>query len=158
VVAAREATDVATQAPKMADTLARCLSQASTFLAPGSVESADTVLRQLARWLIEHTDVRTVTDIARGRIEEFNYWLVAPPGKRGDGLTVNTQRQRLRMLRTFFERIIEWDWPDAPARTPIIGRDIPPRPEPLPKFLDDRDAARLMAAARTATLGPLHAA
>jgi site-specific recombinase XerD len=54
------------------------------------------------------------------------------------------------MLRMFFERIIEWDWVDAPARNPIIGRDIPPRPEPLPKFLDDRDAAKLMAAARSA--------
>jgi site-specific recombinase XerD len=149
---------IATQAPKMADTLARYLSQASTFLAPRSVESADTVLRQLAQWLIEHTDVRTVADIARGHIEDFKLWLVARPGKRGDGLMANTQRQRLRMLRMFFERIIEWDWPDAPARNPIIGRDIPPRPEPLPKFLDDRDAARLMAAARTATLGPQHAA
>jgi hypothetical protein len=35
-------------------------------------------------------------------------------------------------------------------RNPIIGGDIPPRPEPLPKFLDDRDAAKLMAAARAA--------
>src|SRR5512145_2371651 len=33
---------------------------------------------------------------------------------------------------------------------PVIGRDLPPRPEPLPKFLDDRDAAKLMAAARAA--------
>ena len=77
-------------------------------------------------------------------------WLAAQPGMRGDGLSANTQRQRLRMLRVFFERIIEWDWTDAPSRNPIIGRDIPPRPEPLPKFLDDRDAARLMAAARAA--------
>ena len=61
----------------------------------------------------------------------------------------NTQRQRLRMIRVFFERLIEWDWPDAPRRNPILHGDIPPRPEPLPKFLDDRDAARLMAAART---------
>ena len=51
----------------------------------------------------------------------------------------------------FFERIIEWDWPDAPIRNPIIDGDIPPRPEPLPKFLDDRDAAKVMAAARAAS-------
>ena len=56
-------------------------------------------------------------------------------------LSKNTQRQRLRMIRIFFERLIEWDWPDAPARNPILHGDIPPRPEPLPKFLDDRDAA-----------------
>jgi integrase len=54
------------------------------------------------------------------------------------------------MLRMFFERIIEWDWPDAPPRNPIITGDIPPSPEPLPRSLDDRDAAKLMAAARAA--------
>ena len=35
----------------------------------------------------------------------------------------------------------------------MIAGDIPKKPEPLPKFLDDRDAARLMAAARAST-GP----
>jgi site-specific recombinase XerD len=147
---ASEWAEIAAQAPKMADTLGRYLSQASTFLAPRSVESADTVLRQFARWLLEHTDVHAVADIGRDHIEDFKLSLIARPGMRGDGLTANTQRQRLRMLRIFFERIIDWDWSDAPARNPIIGRDIPPRPEPLPKFLDDRDAARLMAAARAA--------
>jgi site-specific recombinase XerD len=141
---------IAGRAPKMADTLGRYLTQAATFLAPNSVEVADRTLRQLAAWLLEHTEVRTVADVRRNHIEEFKLWLAAQPGMRGDGLAQNTQRQRLRMLRVFFERIIEWDWPDAPTRNPIIGRDIPPRPEPLPKFLDDRDAARLMAAARSA--------
>src|SRR5215472_11215476 len=45
-------------------------------------------------------------------------------------------------------RIIEWDWPEAPPRNPVIAGDIPKKPEPLPKCLDDRDAAKLMAAAR----------
>src|SRR5262249_5318273 len=31
-------------------------------------------------------------------------------------------------------RIIEWDWPDAPPRNPVIAGDIPEKPEPLPKF------------------------
>ena len=57
----------------------------------------------------------------------------------------------MRTVRAFFERIIEWDWPDAPARNPVIAGDIPKKPEPLPKFLDDRDAAKLMAAARAST-------
>ena len=51
----------------------------------------------------------------------------------------NTQRHRLRMIRIFFERIIEWDWPDAPGRNPIFHGDIPPRTDPLPKFFDDQD-------------------
>ena len=43
------------------------------------------------------------------------------------------------------------DWPDAPPRNPVIAWDIPKKPEPLPKFLDDRDAAKLMAAARASS-------
>jgi site-specific recombinase XerD len=143
----------AAQAPQLADTMARYLTQAGTFLAPASVDSASIGMRQLCRWLLAHTDIRTVASINRNAIEDYKVWLadqIAPGGRR---LSANTQRQRLRMLRVFFERIIEWEWTDAPPRNPIIGRDIPPRPEPLPKFLDDRDAAKLMAAA-TASSDP----
>ena len=66
---------------------------------------------------------------------------VAQPGMRGEGLTANTQRQRLRMLRVFFERIIEWDWPDAQPATRSSAATSHCFLEPLPKFLDDRDAA-----------------
>jgi integrase len=64
---------------------------------------------------------------------------------------METHRQRMRTVRQFFERIIEWDWPDAPPRNPVIAGDIPKKPEPLPKFPGDRDAAKLMAAARAST-------
>jgi integrase len=148
--AANEWAAIAARAPQLADTVTRYLSQAATFLAPNSVDVADLVLRNLACWLLDHSDVRAVAAIGRSHIEDFKVWLTQQPGMRGDGLSQSTQRQRLRMLRVFFERIIEWDWADAPPRNPIIGRDIPPRPDPLPKFLDDRDAARLMAATRAA--------
>ncbi len=149
--AAGEWAQIAARAPRMADTLGRYLTQVGTVLAPNSVLAADLALRQFARWLLEHTDVQAVADIGRGHVEDYKVWLAAQPGIHGDGLSATTQRQRLHMLRMFFERVIEWDWADAPARNPIIGRDIPPRREALPRFLDDRDAARLMAAARAAT-------
>ena len=50
----------------MADTLGRYLSQATTFLAPRSIDVADTLLRQFAFWLLEHTDVRTIAVVGRG--------------------------------------------------------------------------------------------
>jgi site-specific recombinase XerD len=138
---------VAARAPQMANTMARYLTQVGTFLAPRSVDVADQALRQLSRFLLAHEpDVVSVAAIRRDHIEDFKVWLADQPGLNGR-LAANTQRQRLRMLRMFFERIIEWDWSDAPTRNPIIGGDIPPRPEPLPKFLDDRDAARLMSTA-----------
>jgi integrase len=109
-------------------------------------------LRQLARFLITDSSTPTIGGITRNDIEAFKLWLAAQPGTHpGTTLSFNTQRQRLGMLRVFFERIIEWDWDDAPRRNPVIGRDLPPRPEPLPKFLDDRDAAKLMTAARASS-------
>jgi site-specific recombinase XerD len=142
-----EWTVIAAHAPQMADTISRYLAQTGTFLAPASIDAASLSLRQFSRWLIADTDIRTVAGIDRNTIEDYKLWLANQLVPGGRLVSANTQRQRLRMLRMFFERIIEWDWSDAPTRNPIIGRDIPPRPEPLPKFLDDRDAAKLMAAA-----------
>jgi site-specific recombinase XerD len=148
VPGAAEWATIAARAPQMANTMARYLTQVATFLAPRSVDVADNALRQLARYLLAHEpDVVTMAAVRRHHIEDFKVWLADQPGVKGPRLSANTQRQRLRMLRMFFERIVEWDWSDAPTRNPIIGGDIPPRPEPLPRFLDDRDAARLMSAA-----------
>ncbi len=150
-VSHREWAELSAQAPQLAATMRRYLLQLTTFLAPGSVDAADMTLRQLAGWLTEHTTITVVADISRAHVEDYKVWLSARPGAKTPTLSKNTQRQRLRMIRIFLERLIEWDWPDAPRRNPILHGDIPPRPEPLPKFLDDRDAARLMAAARAAT-------
>ena len=139
------------RAPGVARTMGRYLDQVATFLAPTSVDAADNALRQFALWLLAHTDARVVADVSRTHVEDYKVWLAAQPGnKPGSRLSANTHRQRLRTLRAFFERVIEWDWPDTPARNPVIGGDLPPRPEPLPKFLDDRHAAKIMAAARAA--------
>src|SRR5262250_2972643 len=101
-----------------------------------------------ARWMITEAGLAAVGDVRRDDIEDYKVWLAAQPRAGGRTITRETHRQRMRTVRQFFERIIEWDWPDAPPRNPVIAGDIPKKPEPLPKFLDDRDAARLMAAAR----------
>ena len=144
----REWPELSVRAPQLAATMRRYLLQLSTFLAPRSVDAADQTLRQFARWLTTHTDVTVVADISRSHIEDYKVWLAAQPGLKGPTLAKNTQRQRLRMIRIFLERLIEWDWPDAHQRNPILHGDIPPRPEPLPKFLTDHEAATFMAAAR----------
>jgi len=128
--------------PQLAATMGRYLTQLGTVLAPRSVEAADNTLRQFARWLIAETDVTVMASITRSHIEDYKVWLAS------QSLAKNTQRQRLRMIRIFFERLIEWDWDDAPRRNPIFHGDIPPRTDPLPKFLNDQDAAKLMKAAR----------
>jgi site-specific recombinase XerD len=137
------------RAPQLVATMRRYMRQLTTFLAPRSVEVADTTLRQLARWLTTETEVTVVNEVTRGHVEDFKVWLAAQPGQKGQLLAKNTQRHRLRMIRIFLERLIEWDWPDAPGRNPILHGDIPPRSEPIPKFLTDQQAAAFMAAART---------
>jgi site-specific recombinase XerD len=147
---AAEWAQIAPAAPQLAATMRRYLSQLGTFLAPASVAAADSVLRQFTCWLLAATSVQAVAGVSRDDIEDFKVWLAARPGRGGGRLSASTCRQRLQTLRMFFERIIEWDWPDAPGRNPVTGGDIPPRPGPLPKFPGDRDAATLMAAARAA--------
>jgi site-specific recombinase XerD len=143
--------EIAAAAPQVAAVMRRYLRQLGTFLAPRSVDAAENALRQLARWMITDADLVTVGAIRRDDIEDYKVWLAGRPRPGGRTITRETHRQRMRTVRQFFERIIEWDWPDAPARNPVIAGDIPKKPEPLPKFLDDRDAAKLMAAARAST-------
>jgi len=151
--AAAQWAQIAAAAPQVAATIQRYLQRLAVFLAPASVDAADNALRQLARWMITEAGLAAVGDLGRDDIEDYKVWLAAQPRAGGRAITAETHRQRMRTVRQFFERIIEWDWPDAPARNPVIAWDIPKKPEPLPKFPGDRDAARLMAAAQAST-GP----
>ena len=144
----REWAQMSGVAPQLVATMRRYLVQLTTFLAPRSVEVADQTLRQFTRWVTTATDIAVVADIERRHVEDYKVWLAAQPGQKGQLLAKNTQRHRLRTIRIFLERLIEWDWPDAPGRNPILHGDIPPRTEPIPKFLTDQQAAAFMAAAR----------
>jgi integrase/recombinase XerD len=114
-------------------------------LSRGSVDAADQCLRIFCAFLTEqHPQVTCFAQITRPQVEGFKLWLVSRPGsKTGSHVTANTVHQRLGMLRTFLERIMEWDWPDAPGRQPITI-DLPLVDRPLPKFLDDAQAAALL--------------
>ena len=150
-IAAAEWTQIEAAAPLVAALARRYLRQLGTFLAPLSVDAAENALRQFARWLITDAGLDSIGAVRRDHIEDYKVWLAAKPRAGGATITAETHRQRMRTVRQFFERIIEWDWPGAPARNPVIAWDIPKKPEPLPKFLDDRDAARLMTAARASS-------
>ena len=134
--------------PQIVSTTQRYLQRLAAFQAPTSVDVAENALRIFAGWMI-CAGLDSVAAVRRDEIEDFKVWLAHKPHPRGGTISPETHRQRLRMVRSFFERIIEWDWPDAPARNPVINGDIPKKPDPLPKFLDDRDAAKFMTAARS---------
>ena len=121
-IAAAQWAQIAAAAPQVAATVQRYLQRLGVFLAPASVDAADNALRQLARWMITVAGLAAVGDIGRDDIEDYKVWLAAQPRAGGRTITAETHRQRMRTVRQFFERIIEWDWPDAPVTRPPARR------------------------------------
>lgn len=138
---------IGAQAPVMAATMARYLDQLSVSARPGTVAAYELALRFFAGHLISiDPGCVTVAGIGRHHIEAHKQWIAARPGRTKATWSPTTIRMRLGLLRSFFERIIEWGYDDAPTRVPIYEGDLPKLDEALPKFLDDPTAAKFMAA------------
>jgi integrase len=139
-----------TAAPQLVATMRRYLAQLRVSLRASSVDQIDTTLRLLAGYLTQsHPGVTAVSDVRRAQIEGFKIFLRARPGRRDrPALTNTTVAMRVGHLRGFFDRIIEWDYPDVPARPPVFAGDIPIKDRALPRFLDDAASAKLLVAAR----------
>lgn len=142
---------VLAHAPRFAVTAWRYLDQLAVSMRPATVDAADNTLRCFAGFLVaEHPDLVGFVDVKRVHVEGFKLFFVAHVTAAGRPPARNTIRQRFGLLRSFFDRIIEWDWDDAPLRIPIFTVDVPVADDPLPRFLDDVQAARLAAAAAVA--------
>ena len=135
------------RAPQLASTMTAYLAQIAVSSRPGTVSGADLALRVFAEHVTEtDPDCLCVADVSRRHIESFKLALAARPGKDPDkGASGATIRNKLGTLRIFFERIIEWDYQDAPRRVPIFSGDFPRADEPLPRFLDDPTYSKFMA-------------
>lgn len=143
--------ELAARAPHLVATMRRYLTQVAISMRPGSVALIDTTLRHLAVYLIDHhPNISSVAEISRTHIEGFKTFLTSRVGYRSKpGPAKTTIGMRLGHLRSFFDRIIEWDYSDAPTRNPVFAGDMPIRDRPLPRFLCDADASALLRAART---------
>ena len=142
---------VVAHAPTFAATAWRYLDQLAVSMRPATVDVADNTLRCFAGFIVDqHPDLVGFVDVRRVHVEGFKLFFVAHITAAGRPPARNTIRQRFGMLRSFFDRIIEWDWDDAPQRIPIFSVDVPVADDPLPRFLDDVRAARLAAAAAVA--------
>lgn len=135
------------RAPVMVATMTRFLDQLAVSARPTTVAAYSSALRFFAgRVTANDEDCASVALVERRHVEDYKIWLAARPGKRTPTLSNTTIRHSLGLLRTFFERIIDWDYDDAPRKVPIFPGDFPQADEPLPKFLDDPTAAKFMAA------------
>ena len=133
----------------LAQTLTGYLDQLRVTRRPGTVANEDEALREFACFLArQHPDVRSAAQVTRAHVEAYKHWLAERPARHGGRLHRHTIRRRLNSVQLCFQRLIEWTVPDAPARAPIFPADLPIKDEPLPRFLDDTAAAKLLVAAR----------
>jgi integrase len=139
-------TEIELRAPLMVTTISRYLDQLAISSRPTTVAATSDALRFFAGQATrDDPDLVSVAGLERRHIEAHKSWLAARPGKKDQRLSPVTICHRLGFLRTFFERIIEWGYDDAPDRQLVFAGDFPERDEPLPKFLDDPTAAKFMA-------------
>ena len=135
---------------RFAETAQRYLEQVALSLRPNTVRHIDLDLRRFGTWLADtHPGVTGCTDLRREHIEAFKAWLSTHPTPRsGKPLNRVSIKDALINLHCFFTRIAEWGYPDAPTTTLMFPGDLPIVDKPLPRFLDDAAAAKLLRAAR----------
>jgi integrase len=144
--------EIFARAPRLASTMVRYLDQLRVSARPSTLDAYDDALRMFAGHItLADPACTSVGAIDHRHIEAHKTWMASRPGRSGGPMSPTTINNRLGLLRTFFERIIDWDYDDAPRRCPIYKGDFPERDEPLPKFLDDPTAARFMAVLATET-------
>jgi integrase/recombinase XerD len=128
----------------------RYVEQVTLSLRPATVRHIEHDLRQFGTWLAAtYPGVATCADLQRQHIEAFKTWLSAhPTPATGKPLNRVSVKNALINLHCFFDRITEWGYPDAPVRPLVFTGDLPIIDKPLPRFLDDAAAARLLRTAR----------
>ncbi|WP_366927637.1 tyrosine-type recombinase/integrase [Aeromicrobium sp.] len=88
---------------------------------------------------------RAATSAHRG----LKAWVGAKHGRyTGKPLNRISIKNRLINLHCFFDRITEWGYPNPPQRPLIFAGDLPIVDKPLPRFLDDAAATKLMRTSR----------
>ena len=134
---------------RLAETLQGYVEQMRVTLRPSSVPHVEGTLREFALWLRDRApDVQAVRDLRRSHIERYKRHLVERPNRRGQRCSKRTIAGALGTLRICLERLGEWGGEDAPVRTLMFPGDVPKLDDPLPRFIDDGAAKKLIEAAR----------
>ena len=134
---------------RLAETLQGYVEQMRVTLRPGSMPHIERTLREFALWLRDQApEVTAVRDLRRAHIERYKRHVAQKPNLRGGRLSKRTIAGELSTLRICLERLAEWDGDDAPVRTLMFPGDVPKLDDPLPRFIDDGAAKKLIGAAR----------
>jgi len=141
--------------PGIAAPVRRYLQQMGLSLRPESAYQEKTRLFRFFSWLAEnYPEIIKIDQIRRCHIEAFKEYVrwVPPQHKSnrlpGDVLCSSSRYHLIAALYYFFNRIAEWQWPEAPKHVLVFTGDFPILDKPSPKFLDEISAARFLEAAR----------
>ncbi len=139
--------------PLMASTMRGYIEQLALTQRPATTTRNEAGLRELAAFLLDTApDVVCVADIRRHHIEAYKTWLATRPLHHRAGTMHRASiTNRLTAIRLFFTRLLEWGANDAPIGPLLFAGDMPIPERPLPRFLDDAAAAKLLQAARADT-------
>jgi len=139
--------------PRLAGTLLGYLDQVGVSLRPSTVIGAEAVLREFVCFLGRQApEVGCVADIRRAHIEAYKSYLSnrmsVGSSRHGGKLSKVSIAGHVSVLRTCFGRLSEWGGDDVPVGVLVFSGDSPILDQPLPRFLDDAAAAKLLVAAR----------
>jgi integrase/recombinase XerD len=137
-------------APLFAEAARRYIDQVNLSLRPATVKHIEHDLREFGTWLAgAHPGISSCAELERDHIEAYKSWVAIKHGRyTGKPLNRISIKNRLINLHCFFDRITEWDYPNPPRRPLIFAGDLPIVDKPLPRFLDDAAATKLMRASR----------
>src|SRR5271169_4020614 len=140
----------ATVTTGFAATARRYVEQVTVSLRPNTVKHIEHDLRQFGTWLAHtYPDVASCADLERSHIEAFKRWLSThPTPSTGKPLNRVSIKNALINLHCFLTRITEWGYPNPPTRPLMFPGDLPIIDKPLPRFLDDAAATKLLRSAR----------
>ena len=135
--------------PQIAGAARRYVEQIALSLRPATVHHIEHDLREFGTWVThQHPEVTAPAELERHHIEAYKGWLAQRGTRDGQPLSRTTIKNKLINLHCFFGRINEWGYPEAPRRPLLFAGDLPIVDRPLPRFLDDGAAAKLLRAAR----------
>jgi len=111
---------------------------------PATVDKLRNSGKHLADWLaVHHPELESFAELTREQVLAYGASMVSA------GTNMETQITRLSSLSVMFHDATAWGWPEAPPRPLIGARDLPKRPNRIPRFIPAEELDRLMAAVRT---------
>jgi integrase len=118
---------------------------------PSTIIKIRSNVRNFIAWLVsEHPAVASFTEVTRDQVLAYAAMLVRRVSQRTrHPLSLESRIARLSDLSVFFHDTTAWGWPDAPRRPLLGARDLPKRPNRIPRYIPADQLDRLMAAVRT---------